>query len=110
MTNQSGEFDDVILGGGKGGKSLALALANAAVVHDAAGEIAARLKAGDDADFIDAVFTMIVNRPPTAEERHACEAALAKWRAATPPAGAADPARAHLVWAIFNHNDFITLR
>ena len=88
----------------------ALALANAAVVHDAAGEIARRLEAADDAAFIDAAFTTIVNRHPTAEERAACEAALAKWRAATPPAGAADPARAHLVWAVFNHNDFVTLR
>ena len=88
----------------------ALALANAAVVHDAAGEIARRLAAADDVAFIDAAFMTIVNRPATAEERAASEAALGKWRAATPPAGAADPARAHLVWALFNHNDFVTLR
>ena len=90
----------------------ALALANAAVVHDAAGQIATRLQAAaDDAAFIDAAFTTIVTRPPTAEERAACEAAVARWRAVgQPKTGAADPARAHLVWALFNHNDFVTLR
>ena len=91
----------------------ALALANAAVVHDAASQIASRLQAGagDDAAFIERAFGMIVNRAPTADERAACEAALAKWRALgrTPP-NAADPARTHLVWALLNHNDFVTLR
>lgn len=89
----------------------ALALANAAVVHDAAGQVATRLRdVADDAAFIDAAFTMIVARPPTAEERAACETALAKWRKAEPPAGGVDGSRAHLVWALFNHNDFVTLR
>jgi hypothetical protein len=91
----------------------ALALANAAVVHDAASQIASRLQAGagDDAAFIERAFGMIVNRDPTADERAACEAALAKWRAVgRSPPNAADPARTHLVWALLNHNDFVTLR
>ena len=91
----------------------ALALANAGLVQDAAAQIASRLQAGanDDAAFIERAFGMIVNRGPTADERAACEAALANWRALgrSPPA-AADPARAHLVWALLNHNDFVTLR
>jgi hypothetical protein len=29
---------------------------------------------------------------------------------AKPAAGAADPARVLLVWALLNHNDFVTLR
>jgi chemotaxis protein histidine kinase CheA len=91
----------------------ALALANAAVVHDAASQIASRLQAGagDDAAFIERAFGMIVNRAPTADERAACEAALATWRAlGRSPPNAADPARTHLVWALLNHNDFVTLR
>jgi hypothetical protein len=35
---------------------------------------------------------------------------MAKWRSAKPAAGAADPGRVLMVWALLNHNDFITLR
>ena len=91
----------------------ALALANAALVHDAAAQIATRAQAGagDDAAFIERAFGTIVNRAPTADERAACESALAKWRAlGRPSPNAADPARTQLVWALLNHNDFVTLR
>jgi len=109
----------------------ALALANAAVVHEAAAAIAARAQAGvgaaagdaaagdagDDA-FLDRVFLMLLHRGPSAEERAACGRAVARWRALEEPAaggGAPTPAgveaaRVHLVWSLLNHNDFVTLR
>jgi hypothetical protein len=90
----------------------ALALSNAAVVHDAAAQVVGRLggATGDDAAFLDRVFTLVLHRPPRAEEKAACLAALEKWRAVEKPAGNADPTRVHAVWTLFNHNDFVTLR
>ena len=94
----------------------ALALSNAALVHDAAARIAAQAQAAagegstDDA-FLDRAFATVLQRPPSAEERAACAEALARWRAlGQRPAGAVDPARVHAVWALLNHNDFVTLR
>ncbi len=94
----------------------ALALANSAIVHDAASRIAARLGADgsaarDDVAFIDRAFVTLLGRDPLAEERAACQQALAAWRAGiAPDAKAEDPARPLLVWSLFNHNDFVTLR
>ncbi|MFM7043771.1 MAG: DUF1553 domain-containing protein [Planctomycetaceae bacterium] len=91
----------------------ALALANAALVHDAAAAIAARLEvaAGDDAAFLERAFETILQRDPSADERAACEATLGRWRGvAKPAAGTTDPARVLLVWVLLNHNDFVTLR
>lgn len=94
----------------------ALALANSALVQDAAMRIAGRVQAAadgplDDAAFLGRAFAVVLLRGPTPEERAACEGSLAKWRAVSPPpAAGADPARAHLVWALLNHNDFVTLR
>ncbi len=91
----------------------ALALSNAAIVHDAAARIAARLMAdgGDDAGFIDRSFSLVLNRAATDVERTMCLAALERWRGLEPPSTArSDPARVHLVWTLLNHNDFVTLR
>ena len=92
----------------------ALALSNAALVHDAAAKIAARVQPSgppaDDAAFLERAFKTILHRGPSADEQAACEAAMAKWRSAKPAAGAADPGRVLMVWALLNHNDFITLR
>jgi hypothetical protein len=93
----------------------ALALSNAGLVHDAAAKIVARVQSSgspaDDAAFLERAFHTILHRGPLADERAACEAALGQWRtAAKPAAGAADPARVLLVWALLNHNDFVTLR
>ena len=92
----------------------ALALANAAIVHDAAATTAERVQAAlpqaDDAAFLERAFRTILHRGPTADERAACAAAMAEWRAAARPDAAADPAGPLLVWALFNHNDFVTLR
>ena len=93
----------------------ALALANAGIVHDAAAKIAERVQASgspaDDGVFVERAFGMILHRGPSAEERAACAAAMAKWRStAKPAAGVPDPGRVLMVWAVLNHNDFVTLR
>ena len=94
----------------------ALALSNAALVHDAAAKIAARIMstggmALSDEAFLDASFVMLLDRRPSADERAACSAALATWRTLANPAQATpDPALVHMVWALLNHNDFVTLR
>jgi len=93
----------------------ALALANAGLVHEAAATIAGRLSPAtapvDDTEFLERAFTLILHRGPSAAERAACFGALARWRAAGQSAAAApDPARVLAVWALFNHNDFVTLR
>jgi hypothetical protein len=97
----------------------ALALSNAAIVHDSATTIAERIiSAGttagagmSDEAFLDRAFVMLLDRRPSADERAACSAAIGKWRALGKPAGAgADPALVHMVWALLNHNDFVTLR
>jgi len=94
----------------------ALALANAAIVHDAAARIAARIAPPDaltdDATFLDRAFRMVLGRPAGAPESEACVGALAQWRSLEPPPanGSVEPARIHLVWALLNHTDFVTLR
>jgi hypothetical protein len=94
----------------------ALALSNAAIVHDSAGKIAERILAMsgtgmDDGEFLDRAFVMLLDRRPSADELAACSAAIGKWRTLAKPAGAgADPALVHMVWALLNHNDFVTLR
>jgi len=93
----------------------ALALSNAALVHDAAAKIAERVQAAgppvDDAAFLEAAFHTVLHRGPSADERAACEAALARWRAeAAAAAGGLDAARVQTVWVLLNHNDFVTLR
>ena len=103
----------------------ALALSNGAIVHDNASAIAVRVAARQgpqagggetaspaaDADFIAGAFVEILGRPPADTEVAACLESLAAWRvqeAAVSDAGAS--ARTHLVWALLNHNDFVTLR
>jgi hypothetical protein len=93
----------------------ALALSNAALVHDSSATIAARIAAAegstiDDVAFLDRAFSLVLQRPPAAGERAACLAALEKWRAVEKPSGDTDPARLYAVWTLFNHNDFVTLR
>jgi len=94
----------------------ALALSNAAVVHDAATAIAARVRSdigdAEPAAFIGRAFEVVLGRMATADERAECLAAWERWRridAAGPTAGGRGP-EAHMVWALLNHNDFVTLR
>ena len=101
----------------------ALALSNAALPHDTAARIVARLSAagsiaagpiaaGPDDSFIERAFVMVLDRRPSAGELDACRSGLEQWRRLGAESGAteSDPARVHLVWALLNHNDFVTLR
>jgi hypothetical protein len=89
----------------------ALALANAALVFDAAKTIAERVRADAGAaahdGFIERAFRLVLGRGPTVDERSACAAAMDRWHALDDRAA---DAGAHLVWALLNHNDFVTLR
>ena len=93
----------------------ALALSNSSLVHDAAAEITTRVEAlgsaAGDAEFLERAFQTLLQRGPSADERAACEAAMATWRTtAKPAAGGPDPGKVLVVWALINHNDFVTLR
>ena len=86
----------------------ALALTNSRLVLDAAQSIADRLPhdAGadnstpiDDRVFVQRAFKALLGMPPLEAEANACLTALAR--------GAG---RAQLVWALLNHNDFVTIR
>ena len=95
----------------------ALALANSKLALDMADKIADRLgkKLGDMADrsFADEAFLTVLARTPTIPELTACTLALTRWRELyvnLPPAEATRRARAHLVHALINHNDFVTIR
>ena len=103
----------------------ALALSNAALVHDAAAAIADRLCGVsaaaastatplDDSDFTTRAFVAILGRRPTAAETAVCLDSLAAWRrqepAAGTPAPAGDHSRTQLVWSLLNHTEFLTIR
>jgi hypothetical protein len=95
----------------------ALTLSNSKFALTAAADIAARLQrkhaTTPDADFVSAAFEMILCAPPSAEERQACLDALVEWRKVLTEGKHATPAakaRANLVAALLNHNDFVTVR
>ncbi len=76
----------------------ALALVNSAVSHDCAQTLAARLAALDDAVFIGESFLTILGREATRGELQTCQESLATL------------SRPLFLQALFNHNDFVTLR
>jgi hypothetical protein len=95
----------------------ALALSNSAFALRMAGRINDRLHARlgnvPDAAFARAAFELILSSSPTAPEQAECERALADWTALLKKQGVPDAvrrARADLVAALVNHNDFITVR
>ena len=77
----------------------ALALANSRLTFTEAARLAAKLEAAPD--FIDAVFQAVLSRPPTVAERTKSAAFLAR---------RPDRNRANLIHALFNRNEFVTLR
>jgi hypothetical protein len=92
----------------------ALALVNAGIVRDSAATIASRIasRASGDAAFVEAAFATVVGRKPTADEVTACLAAVDEWRA-LPESKTEEPVErplVNLVWSLFNHNDFVTVR
>ena len=90
----------------------ALALANSRLVHDASSLIATRLSgevpADDEGAFVRQAFRTVLGTSPTPAETAACRKTLEAWRKL--PQATPATARAQLVWALFNHNDFVTLR
>ncbi len=98
----------------------ALALTNSRLVLDAAARIAERLSMTatttataessipDDITFIRQAFTVLLGITASEAEVTASHKALQAWRKL--PDNAGKDARAHLIWALLNHNDFVTLR
>lgn len=88
----------------------ALALTNSGLVLDAAKSIAQRLsKDGkDEPEFIRSAFATLLGVAVSESEIAASRHALDQWSrlAGSSPARA----RANFVWALINHNDFVTLR
>ena len=85
----------------------ALALANSRVTLDASVALEARLArevGTDDMVFVTGAFEHILNRPPSDAERRVSAGFLAK------SGGDGLRRRQHFLGALFNHNDFITLR
>jgi len=92
----------------------ALALANATLIHDAAASVEASLSAdlagsSDDAAFLTTAFHRLLLRPPNDHERRHCQEAVAAWQAVEKDVSQST-LRTRLIWALFNHNDFVTLR
>ena len=98
----------------------ALALSNSRLVHDAAAIIAERLSCGtaqssaprNDREFIDRAFYALLGIRADDDEVRANVQALAAWRelSKSDEVAPVDRARLNLVWALLNHNDFITVR
>ena len=101
----------------------ALALTNSSLVLDAAGPIAERLsKGGDGAQpleddaFIRRAFAVLLGIDAGKAEIAASKRALDAWRAearvesANSVRGPAGSERSRFIWALLNHNDFVTLR
>jgi len=88
----------------------ALALTNSTLVLDATKQISQRLasEAPDEGVFIDRAFAVLLGMKPGEDEVAASSRALQAWRQL--PGGSDEQARAHLIWTLINHNDFVTLR
>jgi len=88
----------------------ALALSNSPLALDAAEQIARRISetSEDDETFIRNTFRVVAGINAGAEELAASQLALKAWRDL--PNNTAAIARANFVWALINHNDFVTLR
>ncbi len=88
----------------------ALALANSRLVLDASQQIARRLaeRTTNDEAFIRKAFQILLAINPGESEIATSKKALTAWQ--TLPSSSAGTARANFVWALINHNDFVTLR
>jgi Protein of unknown function (DUF1553)/Protein of unknown function (DUF1549)/Planctomycete cytochrome C len=88
----------------------ALALSNSALAWNAAEQIAKRLgqQSADDETFVRNAFRLITGINPSVDEVAVSIGALESWRSMGN--GSAEGARENLVWALINHNDFVTLR
>jgi hypothetical protein len=94
----------------------ALALENSPLATAMAGTIAKRIEGGHplpDAEFVRRAFLAVLCDEPNEAELKASVTAVAELTAAATAAGRPDPvaaARANLILALLNHNDFVTVR
>ncbi|MFN8710957.1 MAG: DUF1553 domain-containing protein, partial [Planctomyces sp.] len=88
----------------------ALALSNSAQAMEAAEQISARITktSPEEAVFIREAFRVLVGIDASEEEIAAGREAVDAWRRL--PDGSDAVARTSFVWALINHNDFVTLR
>lgn len=88
-----------------------LALLNSRLVGDAvpriARQLSARTPAATDDAFVRQAFRSLLGYDPSHAELGECLQSLEAWRQES---ASADRARVHLVWALLNHGDFVTLR
>jgi hypothetical protein len=85
----------------------ALALANSRLSLEVAEKIAAKLPADSQESFVIAAFRLLLASEPAADELAAAKDALEAWQ----KSGSNETrARANLVQALLNHNDFVTVR
>jgi len=94
-----------------------LALTNSQLVLDASLQIAERLTTSrreeasnemDETMFVRSAFRTILGFEPNDAEITASRKAMDAWRLKENATGSS--VRANLVWALLNHNDFVTLR
>jgi hypothetical protein len=93
----------------------ALTLANSKFTLTMAEAIARQIATPQAADgeYVQAAFEYILGTTPSVEEKQTCLEALAEWQKILKGQKHADPvakARANLVGALLNHNDFVTVR
>lgn len=89
----------------------ALALTNGRLIRDSAAPIATRLLDArdlDDTQFVQRAFGVLLAMTPDDDETSSCLEALKSWREL--PDTSHDDAYRLLVWALINHNDFVTIR
>ena len=88
----------------------ALALANSSFVLDSSEQISAQLSEGtvDEQTFIHKAFSTLLGITACDMEIAASKRSLQSWQEL--PNGSTSEARKYFVWALINHNDFVTLR
>ena len=88
----------------------ALALANSSFVLDSSEQISAQLSEGtvDEQTFIHKAFSTLLGITASDMEIAASKRSLQSWQEL--PNGSTSEARKYFVWALINHNDFVTLR
>lgn len=86
----------------------ALALSNSGLVLESSKQIAKQWTGENDGEFVRKAFRVLLGIEACEEEVKESELALSAWRAL--PNASSESARANFVWALVNHNDFVTLR
>jgi len=91
----------------------ALALTNSDLVHRLSARVAQAAEPMSDEAFITFAFERILSRQPSDRETEICQRAMSRQLALmqkSKPEAAKQRAREGLVRALFNHNDFLTIR